>query len=215
MKKNSYFSEGNKVPLRKIKFHNRFTNQIEEISFSDFYEKTKITFLTSLLFYNEKTFLKVKELIKKKVQQNKISHRAKIVGKKFSEKIEEGYVEDVYIKRINNHKGFGLFAHCDFSQGIFIGEYVGLIRPCTIFFANVNEYCFRYPLYKIGWKIYTIDAEKFCNETSFMNHSDHPNCESIVALHGDLLHVCIFTKEAIKKDEELTYDYGNDLWRLR
>lgn len=209
----SYFPEPMANPSLKVKHPIKCISIGRDLpndyGVSDFENLTSISFIPHLLFENKKTYEEVKDLCKKAVDTGKISIRAELLGIAYRHEIRDGFVNEVYIKWINNRIGFGLFANKNFEKGEFIGEYVGLVRRCTYLFANVNPYCFRYPLYRIGFWIYTIDAQDFCNETSFINHSDSPNCDAVVTINNDLLHVCVITNKAIEKGSQLTYEYGN------
>lgn len=173
-----------------------------------FQQKSGLIYTPHLQFASEKLHQEIKQRSKAAVALQKVSIRPALLGKKYREKIEEGAVNGVYIKWIEQDVGLGLFADRDFSSEEYVGEYTGIVRKCWMFFSGCNDYCFRYPLYRIGPRIYTVDATQYCNETSFMNHSDTPNCEAVVVWYQDLFHICIRTLRTIAKDEELTFDYG-------
>lgn len=180
-------------------------------SVEEFEQAMKVKYLSHLEFVSAAVKEKVKGLCERAHKLGKVSLRAQKVGQMYGREIDGGFVNDVYIKWIDGQIGYGLFAGRKIDKGAFIGEYVGVVRRITRYFSSVNEYCFRYPLYNRGLFVYTIDPHDCCNETSFMNHSDTPNCESVVAFKDGFLHVCIIAVCDIKKDEQLTYDYGNDV----
>ncbi|MEC7839831.1 MAG: SET domain-containing protein-lysine N-methyltransferase [Chlamydiota bacterium] len=197
---------------KSIKYSSTVHKKLQEVSIEEFERLTSLQYLYHLSFKDKAVYEKIKRLCKRGIQNNTISKRAEWLGIRYRREILHGIVNDVYIQWINNQMGFGLFANTFLNKWDFIGEYTGVIRPCTYFFANVNEYCFRYPLYRIGYHVYTIDSQDCCNETSFINHSNNPNCESIVTFNNDILHVGIRTIRDIQKNEELTIDYGNNMW---
>lgn len=183
--------------------------EVREYTVAEFEALTSIRYLSHLEFKSKKVYDSVRNLCKQALIAGKITKRAEWLGVAYRREVSEGFVNDVYIKWMDSRIGFGLYANKEMEKGEFIGEYVGLVRPCTYFFANVNEYCFRYPLEGLRFWLYTIDAQDYCNETSFMNHSSTPNCDAVVSFNNDLLHVCIRTNREVKRDEQLTYDYGN------
>lgn len=188
--------------------------KVKEYTVEEFKALTTIKYLSHLEFKNKKVYEEVRSLCKKALLSGTISKRAEWLGVAYRREINEGFVNDVYIRWVDSRMGFGLHANKQMDKGEFIGEYVGLVRPCTYLFANVNEYCFRYPLYRLGFWIYTIDAQDYCNETSFINHSSTPNCDAVVSFNNDLLHVCIRTNQVVERDAQLTYDYGNKIWEM-
>lgn len=54
---------------------------------------------------------------------------------------------------------------------------------------------------------YDLDGAKGENPARYINHSCDPNCEAFI----EKGRIFIFSKKAIKKGEELTYNYGFDL----
>jgi uncharacterized protein len=189
------------------------TDKVVEIPAKQFEELIQARYLNHLAFDSEETYKQIKELCTQTLEKEGSDKRPEWQGLRYRKEVLGGEVNDVIIKWIDNRFGFGLFANKRMEVGEFIGEYVGLVRPVTYLFANVNPYCFRYPLYHIGYRIYTIDAQDMFNETSFINHCDHPNCESVVTLNNSLFHMNLVTKSVVEKGEQLTYDYGNNLWK--
>jgi len=175
---------------------------------STFKKITTLRYCNHLFFASEK----VRADVQARCSIVRLSVRAKRMGRLWKCELANGYVAPVSIRWRSDYYGYGLFAEQDLAAGEFVGEYVGMVRKVGSFFSNVNAYCFRYPLYGFGFWAYTIDAELYCNETSFINHSDKPNCDAIVAYSEGLLHVVIAAKRAIKCGEEMTFDYGNKRW---
>ncbi len=197
---------------RSIKYLPPGEKKCREYSHEEFEAMTTIKYLHHLEFDSKETCERLKKLCSDGVAKGTIKKRAEWLGLRYRREVLWGEVADVVIQWVNDRMGFGLFANDDIKRLDYIGEYVGVVRPCTYFFANVNTYCFRYPLYRIGYYIYTIDAQDRCNETSFINHSNFPNSESIVTINNDLLHVGIRASRDIVKGEQITYDYGNNMW---
>jgi hypothetical protein len=173
-----------------------------------FEQRTSLSYLSHLEFATEKLREEVRRRCTAAVALGKVSIRAGLLGKHYREEIESGYVNDVYIKWTGEKAGLGLFAGRHIGEGEFIGEYTGIVRKCWLYFSDSNDYCFRYPLYHIGPLVYVIDATRCCNQTSFINHSETPNCDTVVVLHEEVFHICVRAIRAIAKDQEITFDYG-------
>ncbi len=195
--------------FRGVRYLYPDTSLCKEMCKEEFRKKSGLHYSNQLYFATDKVRAEVKTLTAKVLSKSQIESKAIEAGDKYKQEIERGDIGPVYIRYINNRIGFGLFTSEDLPEGVFIGEYVGNVRRCNYFFADVNEYCFRYPLYQTGFKIYTVDAAEYCNETSFMNHSRKGNCEATIAYCDGLLHITLITSQPIPKDTELTFDYGN------
>ena len=117
------------------------------------------------------------------------------------------------IQRRSAIHGNGVFAASDLSAGITLIEYRG--RRLTHAQANRayggevdSGHTF---LFTLNEK-YLIDGNVGGNVARWINHSCAPNCQAFVVENsvGDPRRdrVVIDTKRAIRKGEELTYDYG-------
>lgn len=179
----------------------------------EFEEISGMTYLGELGFRSRSSYERVKRLTLKTVAEGRISHRAHWLGQYYEELLDRGAVNDVLIRWVDDKMQYGLFAEKDLPRHAYIGEYTGLVKACTIVTGEVNEYCFRYPLYDQWFIIYTIDAKMHGNEISFINHSNTPNCEAVAVFHGDLFHMCLRAIKEIPKGEQLFFDYGNEKWR--
>ncbi|MBT4936020.1 SET domain-containing protein-lysine N-methyltransferase [Candidatus Woesearchaeota archaeon] len=99
-------------------------------------------------------------------------------------------------------EGKGVFAKQDISKGTKVIEYVGikvtkkeadeLENPRYVF--NLN-------------KKYDINGNVPWNKAGFINHSCDPNCEP-ENINGS---IWLISLRDIKKDEELSYNYGYDM----
>ena len=98
----------------------------------------------------------------------------------------------------------GLYAKCDIKKGTRIIEYKGKIitkkkseedskfdNEKAIYLFNLN-------------KRYDLDGDFKFNTARLINHSCNPNCE----VTGSGLKVWVYALKDIKKNEELSYDYG-------
>lgn len=181
---------------------------MKEFSTLQFEKLTKTRYLEHLVFDSKKTYDRVKALCRATIEKKGADKGVEWLGFRYRKEVLSGFVNDVTIKWIDNRFGFGLFANKSIEKGEFIGEYVGVVRPLSFLFPDLNPYCFRYPLYGASFTAYTIDAQDMCNETSFINHSSHPNCEALVTMNNNLLHICIIACRRVEKGEQISYDYG-------
>ena len=98
----------------------------------------------------------------------------------------------------------GLYASCDIKKGTRIIEYKGKIITSkesetnpkfdngkAIYLFNIN-------------KRFDLDGDYKFNTARLINHSCDPNCE----VFGEAMKIWIFAMKNIKKNEELSYDYG-------
>ena len=98
----------------------------------------------------------------------------------------------------------GLYANCDIKKGTKIIEYKGKIitsrqseedpkfdNDKAIYLFNLN-------------KKYDLDGDFKFNTARLINHSCDPNCEAA----GFGLKVWVYALKNIKKNDELSYDYG-------
>ena len=98
----------------------------------------------------------------------------------------------------------GLYANCDIKKGTKIIEYKGKIISVkksaedpkfdngkAIYLFNIN-------------KRLDLDGDFKFNTARLINHSCNPNCE----VAGTGLKVWVYAIRDIKKNEELSYDYG-------
>jgi SET domain-containing protein len=97
--------------------------------------------------------------------------------------------------------GLGLFATRDIKKGEFIIEYTG--EPIS--HEEADRRGGRY-LFILNEKT-VLDGKKHEHTGRYMNHACKPNCEAVVENDA---HIMIYAIKNIKKDEEFTYDYGDD-----
>ncbi|KAI9298936.1 hypothetical protein K502DRAFT_298764 [Neoconidiobolus thromboides FSU 785] len=107
-------------------------------------------------------------------------------------------------------KGFGLEATADYRQNQFVMEYVGEVISHGSFIRRAEKY------HEKGHKHFyfmSLKADRIIDATTtgslarFINHSCNPNCILQKWMVGSRVRIGIFSKRAIKKGEELTFDY--------
>ena len=98
----------------------------------------------------------------------------------------------------------GLYASCDIKKGTRIIEYKGKIITSKESETNPKfDNCKAIYLFNIN-KRFDLDGDYKFNTARLINHSCDPNCE----VFGKGMKIWIFAMKNIKKNEELSYDYG-------
>jgi len=199
--------KGRKNILIKIK------DKIENFSCERFEKFFDVEYLSNLYFKDIKILRKAVLKCKKAIRMGYIAEKEIWLGTYYSEEIEQGDTSKVYIKWIDPYKEYGLFALEELREDCFIGEYTGLVRRHKSRLDKKNGYCFEY---QIGYKSpFTIDAKYCGNYLRFINHSYKPNLSLFPAYYRGIIHIIMKTNRSVKKDEELTYDYGPNYWKKR
>lgn len=124
------------------------------------------------------------------------------------------YVEIYPLKTQN--KGWGLFAGQYIPKGTFITQYVGEIYSINSKYGKkkLHEYKDKLCTYLMSIsKNEVIDPTLKGNIARFINHSCDPNCETQKwHVLGEIC-VGVFACKNIHEDEELTFNYGFDLFK--
>lgn len=110
-------------------------------------------------------------------------------------------------------KGFGLRAAEDIPRDTFIYEYVGDVVSNPSFIKRMREYAedgIEHFYFMMLQKDEFIDATKRGGIGRFANHSCNPNCYVAKWTIEQHIRMGIFANRAIKKDEELTFNYNVD-----
>ncbi|MBY0548345.1 MAG: SET domain-containing protein-lysine N-methyltransferase [Candidatus Obscuribacterales bacterium] len=127
----------------------------------------------------------------------------------YGAKVRQAHVANVYIAKVSDQVGYGVFAMEDIPPGQWLGEYTGLARTCKDSDCT-NAYVFNYVYGAV------IDASKRGNFSRFINHSEQsPNARYMRVLVDDVVHVILLANEPIAKDEQILFDYGPDYWSTR
>ncbi len=143
----------------------------------------------------------------------------KTLDRKYYNDIENSLLAPIYIKKINDRMGFGVFAAKTIIKDEFIGEYAGVIQ------ASLEDSGRELSEggYESDFSWYYLDKIKDAppleingrlegNEMRFVNHSHTPNLEVEHTLHKGQWILFFKAKENIIKDDQLLISYGNEYW---
>ncbi|XP_076438576.1 uncharacterized protein LOC143277582 [Babylonia areolata] len=123
-------------------------------------------------------------------------------------KLQEHAKEAVGVYRSRIH-GRGLFCKRNIDNGEMVIEYSGEIIRSSLtdkrekYYESKGIGCYMFRIDDCE----VVDATMHGSAARFINHSCEPNCYSKVISVDGKKHIVIFANRAIKKGEELTYDY--------
>ena len=121
-----------------------------------------------------------------------------------------GRTARVYLGKVDEHVGHGLFARAPIRVGQPIGEYTGVARAEDMSRDHLNAYTWTYD----PWNAFrmVIDAKDQGNYLRFANHSsNHANATARLVYDRDhrRWHVLIVAKQKIRKGDQILYDYSS------
>jgi uncharacterized protein len=198
---------------KPIYYHDGFT--VRKISSDEFYKIFEVEYCPNLFFRDLAILKKVACKSNREIKGGAISEKEIWLGTYFEESIFTFPSTPVYIKYIDQIKGYGLFALKDLKKDTYIGEYTGEVRKYKRGKDNKNSYCFEYKIGDSSRPHLTIDAKYMGNFVRFINHSYLPNLSTFAAYSGCIIHIIMKTNKFVAKDCELTYDYGPKYWKKR
>lgn len=145
----------------------------------------------------------------------KVTSEQKALGARYIDAICSAYIPKVSLHALGEKVGYGLFAEEEISQGAYVGEYTGHVRPNNQrYFSPMNNYCYEYPVPDDIGRNYVIDATDG-NLTRFINHSYTPNLNPIHVYHEGYFHLIFLAIHDIERGEQLCYNYGKQYWYVR
>lgn len=174
-----------------------------------------IEYLSRPEFTSKRIYHSIKRQCRIATYFDVLSVRAEWLGELYVNEIKNAHIADICIQHINDNIGHGVFANQHMPAGDFVGIYTGIVRRRSLFRKCPSDYSFAYPQIKFGLGRFSIDAKNKGNETRYINHSSHPNCEAVSAFHNGILHVIIRTTQKIPAGEQLLISYGGQYWRKR
>ncbi len=140
------------------------------------------------------------------------------ITSRYGESIVSSVLARVSVRHLGETLGYGLFAEDDLPRGSFIGEYAGIIRLASrcrpvkdARGGYATDYAWTYPE-KRGFRSIEVNGRDWGNEMRFINHSFDPNCRMEHTIVDGFWVLFFIAQRDIRKDEQLTADYGEEYW---
>jgi hypothetical protein len=131
---------------------------------------------------------------------------------RFAANLHAGPAPQVYIQRVSESIGWGVFAGEDIAKGTFVGEYTGTVGLERVDDHGCDRYAWSYPVPEEIASV-SLDAEHWGNAMRFVNHSRSPNLEAGYVWYEGAWHVIYVSKRQIPKHTQLTVSYGPDYFQ--
>ena len=133
--------------------------------------------------------------------------------------IQESDMAPVYIRKINDKVGYGVFAGSELEKGAFIGEYTGVIQEAEEEAGQEldeggfeSDYSWYYLEEIKQAPTLEISGRFEGNELRYVNHSNEPNVEVEHILIDGYWVLFFKTARKIRADEQLLISYGEAYW---
>jgi len=137
----------------------------------------------------------------------------------YSQDIEQCRIAPVYIQKIDQEIGYGVFAAEDMEQNDFVGEYTGMVQVAREESGREMEdggYESDFSWYYLdaieGGPVLEINGLVAGNEMRFVNHSATPNVDVEHMLHRGLWVIFFKAARDIKRGEQILISYGEGYW---
>lgn len=170
-------------------------------------EQLDFVYTESLVFPDYASFQGIRNLVETALPRESYA-MGKEWGDKYKAEIEGGETAPVYISKVSDTVGYGLFARQELPKGALVGQYCGRVSHQSE--NPTSQYHLNYP---IKGHSFVIDAAPCGGYLRFANHSDNPNMEPRLAIKNSIIHVLFFTKKRVDIDAQLLYDYGKGYWK--
>ncbi len=139
--------------------------------------------------------------------------------RRYGRLIKERYMAPVYIRRINDKVGYGVFAGSELDKGAFIGEYTGVIQEAEEKAGHEldeggfeSDYSWYYLEEIEQVPTLEINGRFEGNELRYVNHGNEPNVDVEHALINGYWVLFFKAARKIRADEQLLISYGDAYW---
>lgn len=140
-------------------------------------------------------------------------------SRRYARLIKDSYMAPVYIRRINDKVGYGVFAGSELDKGAFIGEYTGVIQEAEEKAGHEldeggfeSDYSWYYLEEIEQAPSLEINGRFEGNELRYVNHGNEPNVDVEHALVDGYWVLFFKTARKINADEQLLISYGDAYW---
>ncbi len=163
----------------------------ERVSLAEFYQRTSVYYLPYLIF-SSKTMLA------------SFSDTSKVLTDLVR---QQQQLDSVYLHRLSEKVGWGVFAAQLLEPGWTLGEYAGVVIPRL----HGSRYLMQYFASENGQ--FDIDASHMGNIIRFINHSAQPNVAVVERRSPDgILHLEFEVVKPVLRGQQLFIDYGPGYW---
>jgi hypothetical protein len=187
----------------------------EKLQQKDLEEYIGFSFIEGVEFKNFNILKWMLKNCKKEEKKNIITPKQKWMGFFYEKEILSGFYPDVSIRWVNSDVEFGLFTNINLKPNTYVGEYGGVIRKANRISDKKNPYCFEYLIGNLKKTPFILDAREKGNLTRFINHNENPNLSPFPVFCNGVMRIILLTNKTIKKESELTYNYGPSYWKKR
>ncbi len=179
-----------------------------------FFEKNNIK-------YQDRTSVRWKPILKKELYNSDyyVENQECFdeITEEYEDKILNSEMSPIYIKKVSEKIGYGVFADKKIRKNAFIGEYAGIVQlsdPDSYDEENNEGYETDYTWYYLDddYPDLEINGRFVCNEMRFVNHSANANVDVEHTLIEDQWIIFFKASRNIKKDEEILISYGEAYW---
>ncbi len=187
---------------------------IDKTGILDFFKEKEIIYLHRTRV-NWKPLLKMD--LKKSTYYKDNIDEFKELDSRYGSEIDNNHIAPVYIKKINDKIGFGLFANSQIKKDDYIGEYTGVVQIAeekTEFYDNGSyetDFSWDFPD-EVDSVELEINGRLEGNELRFVNHDINDNLNVEHTLHNGQWLIFFTAKRDIDKDEQLFVHYGDEYW---
>jgi SET domain-containing protein len=139
---------------------------------------------------------------------------------KFGRELKNKFKALVYIRKVNEQIGYGLYTAEPFRADALIGEYTGIVQEAHDYDISDNEtsvkteYAWDYPDDIPCLPPLEINARYAGGVLRFVNHSFQPNLRIEHALIDNEWKIFFVADKDIEADSELFVDYGDAYWAV-
>lgn len=138
---------------------------------------------------------------------------------RYGDRIASGDLAQLYIRKVNDDVGYGVFAAEHIRDTQFIGVYTGVVQPEAPGTGAPeqnggyeSDYSWYYPDTVPSAPPLEINGRWEGNELRFVNHGQAPNVVVEHTLHQGQWHIFFRAGRDIDADEQLLIDYGEAYW---
>lgn len=173
------------------------------------------------IIYLERCRIEWKPLLKMNLKRSSYykANKAEFnqLDKTYGPLIEDSVIAPVFIKKIDEKVGYGLFASENLKKGDFIGEYTGVVRESEEFTEAFEDgswetdFSWDYPD-ETGDTVLEINGRLEGNELRYANHGKNCNLDVEHTIHKGQWVIFFIANRDIRAGEQLLVSYGEEYW---